>query len=331
MSTNDVALVCGDGAIKGGFIAGAVTALIDRFPKMMSELSVITATSASVGSMFYYLSHGEQHPGHHIWKEALASSNFIDFNGIVSFYSEKPLYDIEYMADVVFKKEHPLNIENVLNSRTKFIVPVQNYLTKELEYFSNREYHEFERDGRSIPVHPMRDVDIYELIKAATSAPFVYDRPILLNGTPYMDAATLEPFILDHPDLVGKRKIVIISKNDRRIKKSLSYKLTGYAWPFLVAPFKKHKFDSEIYAQYANKPEVMQRLAAALKILEKYEKTIIVSPDFQLGAITDNTLPTLKKNFEHGVELIERLIPDIESKMGVEARTLVSELATSVE
>lgn len=309
---NDVALICGDGAVKGGFVAGAVVALQELFPSVMENLAVVAATSASVGSMCYFLSHGEDHPGEDIWNRALASKNFINYQGIRSFFSDKPLYDIDYMADVIFKRDHPLDIERILNSPTEFYVPVQRYDTNDIEYFSNRGPQSFIRDGKSIPIHSMREVDIYEMIKASNSAPFVFDKPIGLIGNQYIDAATLEPFIMDLPALKGKRRIVIITKNKQRVNKSLDYALSGYSWPFLVTPFKSRKFKSEIYFQYARKPETMRRLAKELETLERYDRTVVVSPAFRLGSITDNSETTLRKNYQHGIDTVKSMREQIE-------------------
>src|SRR4051812_30647364 len=103
------ALICGDGAIKGGFVAGAVTRLLEKYPQEMASVKIVTASSASVGSMCYYISHLHEHPGREIWMTALSSKNFISFSSIRDFYRSKPIYDIEYMAEQVFRTQNPLD------------------------------------------------------------------------------------------------------------------------------------------------------------------------------------------------------------------------------
>ena len=92
----ELALICGDGAIKAGFIAGAVTALLETFPDEISNVKTIAVFSASVGSMCYFLSHGLDHPGREIWLKALASKDFINYDSVRSIYSKRPIYDIDY-------------------------------------------------------------------------------------------------------------------------------------------------------------------------------------------------------------------------------------------
>lgn len=317
MKESGTALICGDGAVKGGFVAGAVTALQAHFPKEMSELDVVAATSASVGSMFYFLSEGENHKGRYIWTSLLSSKKFINYRGISSFFSNRPLYNIDYMADVAFRKLNPLKIEKVLSHQTEFYVPVQNYDTLEIEYFSNRNKSTFIRNGKPTQVHSMSDINMYELIKASNAAPFVFDNTVELNGKRYVDAATLEPYILDLPALKGKRRIVIVTKNRKRLTKSLSYRLSGYLWPFLVAPFKRRKYKKDIYLQYGRKPDVMRKMNSDLETLERYDRTVVISPEFRLGAITDNSPETLEKNFDHGIQVVEKLRGEIASVLAM--------------
>ena len=58
-----VSLICGDGGIRGGFIAGAMARLLEDFPNQIKNLQIATASSASIGSMLYYLSDKEKHLG----------------------------------------------------------------------------------------------------------------------------------------------------------------------------------------------------------------------------------------------------------------------------
>lgn len=299
-----LSLICGDGGVKGGFIAGAVTELIKLFPKQMLNLDVIAASSASVGSMCYLISHGAAHPGHSVWTKELASKEFIDYKSISTFFQERPVYSIDYLVDTVFKKNNPLDVDRILRSPPRFYVPVQNYRTMEVEYFCNGGAGGFSRDGRDIPIHDMGSVDLYEMIRASNSAPFVYDRPVRLNGVEYIDAATIEPFALDLPGMEGTKKIVILTKFNQGIRRRLNYALLGLGWPVAVSPFQTAKFKAGIYHQYARKPVVYDRLEALARKEAAMEKLILVGPTRRIGGMVDNSAETLSDNFCHGEEVV---------------------------
>lgn len=306
----ELALVCGDGGIKGGFIAGAVTALLDSFPDDISQVKTIVASSASVGSMFYFISHGQKHPGRKIWLHDLASKEFIKYDSIRSIYADRPIYDIDHLVFKIFKEQNPLDIDAILNSPIEYYFPLQNYDTAEVEYFSNRPG-SFVRDGRVVKVHDFRKYDIYELIRAANSAPFVYDKPARIGDTLYVDAATLDPFALDLPSLRGKKKIVVVSKSDFSFRKNLAYHASGFLWPLLVSPFKKQTFKAEIYRQYARKPALLRRLHEAAELAQSLNDLLYLVPIKKIGGNTDNSPASLKRNFEHGEEVVRKRSDEI--------------------
>jgi predicted patatin/cPLA2 family phospholipase len=309
--TKDLALICGDGGIKGGFIAGAATALLSAFPDEMLNVKTIVASSASVGSMFYFLSHGLSHPGRKIWTEALAAKDFINYDSPLSMFSRRPIYDIDHLVYKIFKVDNPLNIDAIKKSTTEFYFPLQNYDTCEVEYFSNTGSGEFVRGDKIIKVHDFRQCDLYDLIKAASAAPFVYDKWMVINGKRYIDAATLEPFAIDLPTLRGKAKIVVVSKMDFRFRRNLYYYMSGWLWPIFVGPLKRTKFKRAVYLQYARKPFLMRRLDHEAEVLQAADDLIFIKPLRKLGANTDNSPGALRANFEHGENVVKQRLTEI--------------------
>lgn len=309
----ELALICGDGGIKGGFIAGAVTALLESFPHQLMNVKTIAASSASVGSMFYLLSHGLSHPGRQIWTEALASEQFIKYDSPLSVFSRRPIYDIDHLVYKIFKTDYPLRVDLIKNSKIEFYFPLQNYDTCEIEYFSNTGESEFVRGTKLVKVHDLRRYDVYDLIKAASAAPFVYDTWMTLNGTRYIDAATLEPFTLDLPVLRGKKKIVIVSKMNFSFERNVYYYFSGAMWPVFVAPFKRAKFKKEIYFQYMRKPPLMRKLDQEAEVLQAADDLIFIKPLRKLGANTDNSVAALRTNFEHGEYVVQQRSEEIQA------------------
>lgn len=311
MKKRELALICGDGGVKGGFIAGAVTALIEKFPDDLLAVKAIAASSASVGSMFYFLSFGPNHPGKKIWVDENSAKEFLSYESIASLYGDRPIYDIDYLVREIFEKRHPLDIKAITKSTIEFYFPVQNYETNRIEYFSNTDTKSFTRAGVDIPVHDFRNHDIYEVIKAANAAPFVYDRFASIAGNHYMDAATLEPFALDLPNLIGRKKILIVTKRDRSFKRKMIYRLLGGLWPIAVNPFRKHAFSSQIYWQYARKPEVMEELLRQAERMVQNGELLLIAPTEKIGGNFDNARATLEANFVHGERIVESRLKEI--------------------
>lgn len=303
----EIALICGDGGVRGGFIAGVVTGLLNRFPVEMGRVSTVVATSASAGSMCYYVSHGEKHPGREIWTRELSSSLFINYHGFLSFIRSHPIYDVDFLVRGIFEKKYPLDIERIRSSDVGIYISAQNYRTKNIEFFSNRPEGGFNRrNGLFVKINNINDVDLYDVIKAASAAPFVYDKLVPISGKFYMDAAALEPYTLDIPETIGKKRIVIVTKSNYGMSKSMYYWFAGKFWPIFINPFRHEHFDKISYDQYARKPHILKKLKRACAILCEYDDLLFLYPDERLGSNLDNSTSTLDRNFLIGERLVER-------------------------
>lgn len=301
-----ISLICGDGAIRGGFIAGAVTRLLEKYPQQMKNLTNITASSASVGSMFYYISHLEEHPGREVWMNSLSSEKFIRYNGFSDFFKDEPIYDIEYMSEYVFRRENPLNVEKILNSTVNYYFPVYNLDLKRIEIFTNRRLEEVPKaEGYPYKINTLHGQDIYHVIHAANAAPFVYDRSVRIGEYQYMDAAAWMPHLIDFPGVKGTKKILIVTKYDDSFRRRLTYMGMGFLLPLLFLPFRKKRLPLDAYFQYGRKPGVIHKNAHESNILLKYDSFVAIKPKVKLGAQTDNDPKTLKANFMQGYNLVD--------------------------
>jgi predicted patatin/cPLA2 family phospholipase len=311
------ALVCGDGGVKGGFIAGAVTALFVHFPELFEKIELISASSASVGSMCYLISHELAHPGRVIWTDELASEKFLKFDSLNSLLSPDEAYNLDYMVYGIFKNKYPLNIQKIQMGTPKFYFPVQNYDEEKVEFFTNSDERSFVRNGVEIPVNSISENNLYELIKASGAAPFIDDRTINVNGKRYMDAATLEPFTIDLPGMEALKKIVILTKNTTSFMTKIKYVLSGLFWPIFINPFRKNHFKWKIYFQYAVKPWILERLYNEVNENEtNSSKFFVIVPTRKIGGLFDNKKLTLEDNFNHGVEVVSENLHNIKKYLG---------------
>lgn len=303
--TNKIAFIWGDGAIKGGFMAGAADVSLRLVQEQGAEICAIMASSASVGNVLYFLSFGYDHPGREMWTQTLCDPSFLKYDGLKSLYSERPVYDINFLVDKIFREKYPLDINRIRNSDIKIFFPLQDYDSGELVYFTNSDVREFSRGDERISVRNMFDFDIYELIRAASAAPFVFDRHVELGGRRYIDAATIEPFAMDLPIIRDHKKILILSKRDSGLKRFVSYLGLALFFVICVRPFKSTRLKIRHYMQYPMKALLMHRLLKAAHSQCDRGEAVMLAPNKAIGSNFDNSKKTLLDNYMHGVAVAE--------------------------
>ncbi|NOX98233.1 MAG: hypothetical protein GXP30_00595 [Verrucomicrobia bacterium] len=238
----------------------------------------------------------------------LSSKNFIDYKNMSDFFSDKPVYDIDYMADEVFRNRHPINVKNVLDSPIDFYFPMYNIDLSRIELFSNRTTEQLKFEpGTSCTINSIEQYDVYDLIRAANAAQFVYDKPVKIGDYHYMDAAAWCPYLIDVPGIKGSKKIVIVTKSDNSFRRRLTYLFMGFVFPFLIGPFRSRHLPWHSYFQYGKKPWLIDRMSKEADVLHKYDSLITIKPRIKLGGQTDNSPETLRKNFMHGYDLIDEM------------------------
>lgn len=154
-------IIMSGGAMNCAYGAGMLSALEDvRLPKG----TVIIAASGSAGNATYFAS-GQVSVGKDIWTNYLAGNKMINYN------NRKNILDIDYVIDAVFKKEFPLNLNNLRNSNLEVIVPAMCYETGGINYFSSKE----------------SDLDWFEILRAAKALPIVYGKRVKIGNLHYFD------------------------------------------------------------------------------------------------------------------------------------------------
>ncbi len=298
---NRVAFVWGDGGIKGGFVAAAADTIRSFLPEGDRQISAIFASSASVGNALYFLSYLEDHPGKEMWTSVLTDKKFISYDGLNSLYNDNPVYDIDYMVDYIFKQKFPLNIDKLKSSNVAMYFPVIDFKTNKVVYFTNRPNEVINIDGNTYENVNIFDYDVYDVIRAASAAPFVYDRPVELGNRLFIDAAALHPIEWRFPSMTEAQKIVIATKGAPRLKDYLNYILLTFYWSFAIFPFRKYKYRMVNYLDYALKPFRMRNLIALLKDLDLKHEAVFISPLVKIGSNFDNSPAQMAHNYDAGV------------------------------
>ncbi|MEK7631834.1 MAG: hypothetical protein AAB445_03135 [Patescibacteria group bacterium] len=157
------------GGVMGGIRgAGAMIALEEM--GLAQAFDCIYTNSAGFANASYLLA-GATQLGTSIYYEDLAGWRFIN---LFRFWKT---VDIDFLITVMQERKH-LPIEKILKSQTKLFVTLQNVQKHKAEFLEvHREPHE----------------QYLELMRAATSIPYLHPGAVRIHGVPYMDIPMRQP------------------------------------------------------------------------------------------------------------------------------------------
>lgn len=316
-------IVCSDGGIQGGFIAGVLDQLLVDHPELMSNISAVTATSASVGTVSYFASFGETHPGTEVWVNELSGNRFSAGSVFTAIWTGRPLYDVDYLIDKVFRERHPLDIAKIHNAPFLLVFPVFNLLTEELEFLWNRKTELLDYEGRRVWARDFRAFDYYEVMRAAKAVPILYDKSVRVGAVPYIDAGQVEPYTLDAPGTQPFPKILIATKYKCDVIESIKYYLAGLASYSLAKITCIMGLTPQAYKNILWKPKVYRSLAEKAEALRASGELLLVIPQGRLKGHRNNTLKDLRHNYSMGRDWVivnKSVIADFHRKAGFSFR-----------
>lgn len=193
MKTEKVAIITSGGGMKCAYSAGALVALAKELKIVNPDIFV--SASGSVGSMFYYLA--EQYDDiEKLWTRFLPSPHFIR-------YAPFPALNINYLVDTVGKQYLPLDLDRIEQSSISFYVPVTNTKTGETTFIDNTKW-----------------MNPYEIARAATAIPLLYNGHVTLGGTSYLDGDFSAGMVdlIDVAIKAGATRILCITNTDAPTK-----------------------------------------------------------------------------------------------------------------
>jgi predicted patatin/cPLA2 family phospholipase len=194
----NIALVVGGSGMKSAYSGGALVALTKELK--LTNPDIVIGSSGGSGGLPYYVA-GQYDSIKRIWSELLATKKFI------SLMRVKRILDLDYLIDNVVKKVEPLNIEIVIGSKIKLLIPATDWITGEPYYFSNKD-------------------DIYKAMKASKAIPGLFNEIIRINHRRYIDgqlSATVERNIQKAID-EGATKIIVIDVSESSLISKIFWK-----------------------------------------------------------------------------------------------------------
>ncbi len=135
------------------------------------------------------------------------------------------------MVDTIFKKQDPLNTDNIIKSKTRLFFCLTNYLTGGPEYFTN--------DGKT---------DMFEIMRATTAVPIIFNKKVKINKNYYIDGditSSIDKNIQKAID-EGAKKILVIQNDDDDTSSS------GFIFWRLVSLFSNKSIRKDIKNIYVN-------------------------------------------------------------------------------
>jgi len=183
------AIITSGGGMKCAYSAGALVTLAKELG--ITRPDIFVAASGSTGAMFYYLA--EQYEDiETAWTKFLPSKEFIR-------YAPIPSMKINYMVDTVSKEYLPLNTEKLEATSTRYFVPVTDQDSGETRFI-----------GNELWFNP------YEVMRAATAIPILYNGHVRLGSRSYLDGdfSTGVASLIKKAMDAGARRILLITNTD---------------------------------------------------------------------------------------------------------------------
>jgi predicted patatin/cPLA2 family phospholipase len=168
-------LIMEGGAMRAGFVAGAVMALMD---KGLTGFDTAVAVSASVPTLAYFAA-GQRNELERVWRLELNTPKLVCYRNIpatsLALSVKRPVLDIHYLVYEIFKKKYPLDIESLLHSEIQCFFAVTKVPEGTLRLLTPGDY------------------DIYDTFKAALAVPGCYPEAVSVGTHEYLDGGTVNP------------------------------------------------------------------------------------------------------------------------------------------
>ena len=181
------ALIVEGGAMRGAWAAG-VLACLQECGRWQFDL-VYAASSGACSAAFFVA--GMWDRGLTIWREmaphVVRKSNF---------FHHKPIIDLAYLVDHVFRKYAPLSVEALQKAASRFFIVLTDCLTGEPVYFH------------------VCDDRVFAALRATSSMPLATLGFDFVDGKPYADGGVADPIPLRRAIQDGATDITVVMTHD---------------------------------------------------------------------------------------------------------------------
>lgn len=150
-----IAIVLSGGGMTCVYQVGVLQALREKFAVAPD---IIVGSSGSAGTVAYFAT--EQFETiKHIWLDLLSTNKFI------SLWRIWKIMDIDYLIDVIFKKEALLDVLKLTKTKAKYFIAATNSETGRVRWFTNG-----------------AEQYIFEILRASKAMPVAYNKRVGIGG-----------------------------------------------------------------------------------------------------------------------------------------------------
>jgi predicted patatin/cPLA2 family phospholipase len=182
-ASRTTALIVEGGAMRGAWAAGVLAVLHERG---LHQFDLVYAASSGACSAAYFVA-GMFQPGLTIWREQ--ACNVIRK---VNFLRRKPIIDLAYLVDYVFRRQVPLSIEALQKAPTRFYIVLTDCHTGEPVYFH------------------ARDERVFDALRATSSMPLATRGFDYVDGHPFADGGVSDPIPVRRAIQDGATDITVV-------------------------------------------------------------------------------------------------------------------------
>lgn len=172
--------------MRGAWAAGVLSFLYEKGER---HFDLVYAASSGACSAAYFVAGMVEH-GLSIWHEHLSGRKLVRRANFI--LRRKPVIDLAYLIDYVFKQGVPLNVEAIAKAPTRFHIVLTDCHTGQAEFFH------------------AKDENIFDALRASASMPFATLGFWSVCGKPYTDGGIADPIPVQQAIADGANDITVV-------------------------------------------------------------------------------------------------------------------------
>jgi len=185
------ALIVEGGAMRGAWAAGVLAYLFEQGRR---QYDLVYAASSGACSAAYFVA-GMYEPALRIWREyacrVVRKSNLL---------RRKPIIDVAYMVDHIFRQHVPLSVEALQKAPTRFFIVLTDCQTGEPVYFQ------------------VGDDRVFAALRATSTMPLATRGFDYVDGRPFADGGVSDPIPLQRALQDGANDITVVLTHNYRFR-----------------------------------------------------------------------------------------------------------------
>ena len=169
--------------MRGAWAAGVLAFLLERG---LHQYNLVYAASSGACSATYFVA-GMWQPGLSIWREHACKAV-----RKINFLRHKPVIDLAYLVDHIFRQRVPLSVEALRNAPARFFIVLTDCHTGKPVYFH------------------ARDERVFAALRATSSMPLATRGYDYVDGHPFADGGVADPIPIRRAIADGATDITVV-------------------------------------------------------------------------------------------------------------------------